>query len=89
MLATLDPPKVVLSTHFDCVPPFFPSSETEGVLHGRGSCDAKGILAAQVGALEQLRPRACAMSVVCSWWGRSGGATAPTSRTILRTRAGS
>src|SRR3954454_11391667 len=37
-------PVVVLSTHFDCVPPFFPSSEREGKLYGRGACDAKGIL---------------------------------------------
>ena len=55
VLATLDQPKVVVSTHFDCVPPFFPSREADGVLHGRGSCDAKGILASQVCALERLR----------------------------------
>jgi acetylornithine deacetylase len=55
VFATLDPPRVVLSTHFDCVPPFFPSRESEGVLHGRGACDAKGILAAQICALERLR----------------------------------
>jgi acetylornithine deacetylase len=52
---TMDPPQVVLSTHFDCVPPFFPSREADGLLHGRGSCDAKGILAAQICALERLR----------------------------------
>jgi acetylornithine deacetylase len=52
---TMDPPRVVLSTHFDCVPPFFPSREAGGLLHGRGSCDAKGILAAQICALERLR----------------------------------
>jgi acetylornithine deacetylase len=52
---TMDPPRVVLSTHFDCVPPFFPSREADGLLHGRGACDAKGILAAQVCALERLR----------------------------------
>jgi acetylornithine deacetylase len=46
---------VVFSTHFDCVPSFF-SSRVEGdKLFGRGSCDAKGILAAQVSAAEQLR----------------------------------
>ena len=50
-------PGVVLSTHFDCVPPFFPSREERGLLFGRGSCDAKGILAAQVAAAERLRAR--------------------------------
>ncbi len=55
VLASLEPPRVVFSTHFDCVPPFFPSREADGLLHGRGSCDAKGILAAQIGALERLR----------------------------------
>ena len=56
VLAMLDPaPLVVLSTHFDCVPPFFPGREERGLLFGRGSCDAKGILAAQVAAAERLR----------------------------------
>jgi acetylornithine deacetylase len=49
------PPQVVFSTHVDCVPPFFPSREERGLVFGRGSCDAKGILAAQVVAAEQLR----------------------------------
>jgi acetylornithine deacetylase len=57
VLATIDAPQVVLSTHFDCVPPFIPSREDGGVLYGRGACDAKGILAAQIAALEQLRTR--------------------------------
>jgi acetylornithine deacetylase len=55
VLATLDPPVVVLSTHFDCVPPFIPSRVEAGILYGRGACDAKGILAAQVAAAERLR----------------------------------
>ncbi len=46
-----------VSTHFDCVPPFFPSRVEGGILHGRGACDAKGILAAQVAAAERLRAR--------------------------------
>src|SRR5687767_3847249 len=50
-------PSVVFSTHFDCVPPFFKSREERGLLFGRGSCDAKGILAAQVAAAERLRAR--------------------------------
>jgi acetylornithine deacetylase len=55
VVATLDPPVVVLSTHYDCVPPFFPSHVDDGRLYGRGACDAKGILAAQVAAAERLR----------------------------------
>ena len=48
-------PSIVFSTHFDCVPPFFPSREERGLVFGRGACDAKGILAAQVAAAERLR----------------------------------
>jgi acetylornithine deacetylase len=48
-------PAVVFSTHFDCVPSFFPSRVEGDKLFGRGACDAKGILAAQVSAAEQLR----------------------------------
>ena len=55
VFAYLDRPAVVLSTHFDCVPPFFPSDVRDGSLFGRGACDAKGILAAQVAAAERLR----------------------------------
>jgi len=56
VLATLDQePRIALSTHFDCVPPFFPSREERGLIFGRGSCDAKGILAAQVTAAERVR----------------------------------
>jgi acetylornithine deacetylase len=56
VLALADPnPVVVLSTHIDCVPPFFPSRVASGILHGRGACDAKGALAAQVVAAERLR----------------------------------
>ena len=55
VFARVGPPTVVLSTHFDCVPPFFPSDVRDGALYGRGACDAKGILAAQVAAAERLR----------------------------------
>jgi acetylornithine deacetylase len=50
-------PPVVLSTHFDCVPPFFPSRIDGDRIYGRGACDAKGILAAQVAAADALRLR--------------------------------
>ena len=55
LYASVDTPEVVLSTHFDCVPPFIPSRVADGRLFGRGACDAKGILAAQVAAAERLR----------------------------------
>ena len=56
VFAQLDkPPLVVFSTHFDCVPPYMPFRREGGMLFGRGSCDAKGILAAQVMAVEHLR----------------------------------
>jgi acetylornithine deacetylase len=48
-------PAVVLSTHMDTVPPFIASSEDADRVYGRGSCDAKGIIAAQVAAAERLR----------------------------------
>jgi acetylornithine deacetylase len=38
----------------DTVPPFIPSSEDETRLYGRGSCDAKGIIAAQTAASVRL-----------------------------------
>jgi len=58
VFAQLDaPPQVVFSTHFDCVPPFFPCRRELGMIFGRGSCDAKGILAAQVIAVERLREK--------------------------------
>ncbi len=57
VFATIDRPAVVFSTHYDCVPPFFSSRVENGRLYGRGSCDAKGILAAQVAAAERLRAR--------------------------------
>lgn len=54
--ATIAPePVVVFSTHFDCVPPYFPSRVEGGRIYGRGSCDAKGILAAQIAAADTLR----------------------------------
>src|SRR5512147_1389647 len=48
-------PKVVFSTHMDTVPPFIPSWEDDRRIYGRGSCDAKGIIAAQTAAAIRLR----------------------------------
>jgi acetylornithine deacetylase len=48
-------PDVVLSTHMDTVPPFFGCTEDDEFLYGRGTCDAKGIIAAQIAAADRLR----------------------------------
>jgi acetylornithine deacetylase len=48
-------PPVVFSTHMDTVPPFIPASEDSANIYGRGACDAKGIIAAQVAAAVRLR----------------------------------
>ncbi|HYL13732.1 MAG TPA: M20/M25/M40 family metallo-hydrolase [Terriglobales bacterium] len=48
-------PAVVFSTHMDTVPPFIRSSEDTTRIYGRGACDAKGIIAAQIAAAERLR----------------------------------
>ena len=50
-----DTPRVWFSTHMDTVPPFIAPSEDDEKIYGRGSCDAKGIIAAQITAAEQLR----------------------------------
>lgn len=47
-------PVVTLSTHFDTVPPFFPSREDETDIWGRGACDTKGIIASMIKAVESL-----------------------------------
>jgi acetylornithine deacetylase len=48
-------PRVFLSTHMDTVPPFIPPTEDDEKIYGRGACDAKGIIAAQIMAAEELR----------------------------------
>jgi acetylornithine deacetylase len=55
ILASLEAPEVVFSTHLDCVPPFFPSRVEGDLVYGRGACDAKGCVATQVVAAERLR----------------------------------
>jgi acetylornithine deacetylase len=56
VLATTDqPPRIVLSTHLDTVPPHIPARFADGVVYGRGACDAKGIIAVQIAAAERLR----------------------------------
>lgn len=57
-------PLVTLSTHLDTVPPFIPPRLADGVLHGRGACDAKGIVAAMTCAAERLRADAVPVALL-------------------------
>ncbi|MEA2722794.1 MAG: acetylornithine deacetylase [Gemmatimonadales bacterium] len=54
LYAYRDAPALVFSTHLDTVPPYIPLSEDAESLHGRGTCDAKGLAAAMVAAAERL-----------------------------------
>ena len=56
VIATTDArPRVVLSTHMDTVPPHIAARADDDYIYGRGACDAKGIIAAQLAAAERLR----------------------------------
>jgi len=55
ILALTDsPPKVLLCTHIDTVPPFFPATEDDEFIYGRGACDTKGISATMLTAANEL-----------------------------------
>lgn len=76
-------PEVVFSTHFDCVPPFFASREEAGRVYGRGACDAKGPLVAQIAAAGAMRAagehRIALLFVVGEERGSDGASAANTS----------
>lgn len=57
-------PAVVFCTHMDTVPPFFASSEDADNVYGRGACDAKGIMAAQIYAARRLREEGAAAGLL-------------------------
>ena len=54
ILATKSKPEILLTTHLDTVPPHIEPKLTDGVLHGRGVCDAKGIMAAMILAAQKF-----------------------------------
>jgi acetylornithine deacetylase len=57
VLATWGVPRLLFSTHLDTVPPFVPPRRSGDVLHGRGTCDAKGQISSQLGAIRELLAR--------------------------------
>lgn len=48
-------PQLLYSTHLDTVPPFLPPKRQKDRMHGRGTCDAKGQIVAQLAAIDRLR----------------------------------
>ncbi|HEY3399538.1 MAG TPA: M20/M25/M40 family metallo-hydrolase [Geothrix sp.] len=54
VLATWGRPRVIFSTHLDTVPPYLPPRLEGDVFHGRGACDAKGQIVAQLAAVKTL-----------------------------------
>jgi acetylornithine deacetylase len=57
-------PRIVLNTHIDTVPPHQPLEQSDGEIRGRGSCDAKGPLAAILAAFIETDPSAGQITVV-------------------------
>ncbi|MBK5255848.1 MAG: M20/M25/M40 family metallo-hydrolase [Vicinamibacteria bacterium] len=55
VIARAGDPLVTLSTHMDCVPPHLPAKDLGDRIEGRGACDAKGLIAAQIFAALKLR----------------------------------
>jgi acetylornithine deacetylase len=55
VLARWGEPRVLFSTHLDTVPPFIAPRREGGRIHGRGTCDAKGQILAQLAAIRALR----------------------------------
>ncbi|MCC6513499.1 MAG: M20/M25/M40 family metallo-hydrolase [Geothrix sp.] len=54
VLALWGRPRVLFSTHLDTVPPYLPPRLEGGALFGRGTCDAKGQIVAQLAAVKTL-----------------------------------
>jgi len=52
--AQVGEPSIVFSTHTDTVLPNLPFHADDDFIYGRGACDAKGIIAAQIKAAEEL-----------------------------------
>jgi len=52
--AKIGKPDIVFSTHIDTVKPLLVIKEDKYAIYGRGACDAKGVLAAQIKAVQKL-----------------------------------
>jgi acetylornithine deacetylase len=54
VLATWGEPRLLFTTHLDTVPPYLPPRRENGVLWGRGACDAKGQACTQFAVIREL-----------------------------------
>lgn len=57
LFAYIDKPRILFSSHLDTVPPFISFREDERFIYGRGACDAKGVIAAQMMAGFELKKK--------------------------------
>ena len=84
VFATLDSPAVVLSTHFDCVPPFFPSDVRMARYTAGAAAMPKGSWRLRLPRSSGFAPPGSAGSDCCSSWAKSAAATAQTRPTRPR-----
>lgn len=76
VLARWGRPRVVLSSHFDTVRPYIPFRYEGETFWGRGTCDAKGQLVAQLLAISELTERNVAFLALVDEEASSAGAKA-------------
>src|SRR3989338_1882694 len=55
LYAYLKRPRILFSSHMDTVPPYIPFHQDSKFLYGRGACDTKSIIAAQIVAGLKLK----------------------------------
>lgn len=55
LYAYIKKPKILFSSHMDTVPPYIPFHQDSQYLYGRGACDTKSIIAAQIVAALKLK----------------------------------
>lgn len=72
VLATWGRPRLLFSTHLDTVPPYIPPVVRDGAVWGRGTCDAKGQIVAQLMAIQRLQEEGLGG---CAWLGVAGEET--------------
>ena len=59
LLVSWGTPKVIFCSHLDTVPPYIAPVVEDGVVRGRGTCDAKGQIFSMYEACRQLEARGC------------------------------